>query len=156
MWGKGSGPGSWFSALHCLPPICYLHEPPLRVLTRCREQENIELKRSQVGAVLHRQETHPLPAAFPAVVVLEQPLRRRLSGSNPSGARPPARKCGAGPAGAAGLREAMEAESGDHGPAFRSLHSRSREMKLRKRKSTLYVDRQEKRSRPRGECGMLC
>ncbi|OBS76788.1 hypothetical protein A6R68_16772 [Neotoma lepida] len=42
----------------------------------------------------------------------------------------------------------MEPEAGDHGPAF---HSRSGEMKLRKRKSTLYVNTQEKRSRRRGD-----
>lgn len=49
----------------------------------------------------------------------------------------------------------MEPEAGDHGPALCSLHSRSGEMKLRKRKSTLYVNTQEKRSRRRGECRVL-
>ncbi|XP_051053896.1 GPI mannosyltransferase 3 isoform X1 [Phodopus roborovskii] len=47
----------------------------------------------------------------------------------------------------------MEPEAGDHGPALRSLHSRSGEMKLRKRKSTLYVNTQEKHSRRRGLLG---
>ncbi|XP_012971538.1 GPI mannosyltransferase 3 [Mesocricetus auratus] len=47
----------------------------------------------------------------------------------------------------------MEAEASDHGPASRSLHSRSGEMKLRKRKSTLYASTQEKRSRRRDLLG---
>ncbi|XP_027266974.1 GPI mannosyltransferase 3 isoform X2 [Cricetulus griseus] len=47
----------------------------------------------------------------------------------------------------------MEPEAGDHGPALCSLHSRSGEMKLRKRKSTLYVNTQEKRSRRRDLLG---
>uniref|UniRef100_A0A8C8W0T1 Uncharacterized protein n=1 Tax=Peromyscus maniculatus bairdii TaxID=230844 RepID=A0A8C8W0T1_PERMB len=48
-------------------------------------------------------------------------------------------------------RALMEPEAGDRGPAFRSLHSRCGEMKLRKRKSTLCVNTQAKRSRRRGE-----
>lgn len=48
----------------------------------------------------------------------------------------------------------MEPEAGDHGLAFRSLHSGSGEMKLRKRKSTLYVNTREKRSQRGGECGL--
>ncbi|XP_075821392.1 GPI alpha-1,2-mannosyltransferase 3 isoform X3 [Microtus pennsylvanicus] len=47
----------------------------------------------------------------------------------------------------------MEPEAGDHGLAFRSLHSGSGEMKLRKRKSTLYVNMQEKRSQRGGLLG---
>ncbi|XP_026635201.1 GPI mannosyltransferase 3 isoform X1 [Microtus ochrogaster] len=47
----------------------------------------------------------------------------------------------------------MEPEAGDHGLAFRSLHSGSGEMKLRKRKSTLYVNTQEKRSQRGGLLG---
>lgn len=53
---------------------------------------------------------------------------------------------------AAGGWERMEPEAGDHGLAFRSLHSGSGEMKLRKRKSTLYMNTQEKRSQRGGEC----
>nr|XP_042137198.1 GPI mannosyltransferase 3-like isoform X2 [Peromyscus maniculatus bairdii] len=47
----------------------------------------------------------------------------------------------------------MEPEAGDRGPAFRSLHSRCGEMKLRKRKSTLCVNTQAKRSRRRDLLG---
>lgn len=110
------------------------------------------LNPSQGGLLLTHPETRSLPVALPAAVVPEQqsdggslgpilvPCVRLLE----SEGRAPW---------AAGIRERMESEAGDHSPAFRNLHSSSAEMKLRKRKSTQYVSAQEKRSRRRGEWG---
>lgn len=109
------------------------------------------LNASQGGLHRTHPETQPLPVALPTAAGPEQ----RSDGSSRGPILVPYVRLqeseGRAPW-AAGSRERMESEAGDHSPAFRNLHSSSAEMKLRKRKPTLYGSAQEKRSRRRGEC----
>lgn len=109
------------------------------------------LNPSQGGLLRTHPETQPLPVALPAEALREPrsdggsrgPILVAYVRLQESEGRAPW---------AAGSRERMESEAGDHNPAFRNLHNSSAEMKLRKRKPTQHGSAQEKRSRHRGEC----